>query len=991
MRRIYLLTLLALCLNLAGYAQATAGPFTIERGSNYNWDAETKTLTITGNVTVKNTDSSPITNGRIVVTGGTSEKPLEITLNGISIDVNTNQNACAFDVTAGSNVKLKLTAENTVISGKNKAGLHIPPDATVEITAANDDAGKLVAQCKVENWPCGAGIGGNNQETSGTLIIRGGTIDASVIGGGAGGHAAGIGGGEGGSNGTILIEGGKVIATGGSCSTGIGGGNGGNGGTITISGGTVTATGGAYAAGIGGGSSTSSTPTPNCGIITITGGNVIAQGGSYCPGIGNGGWESYGSPKGTIIITGGNITSTGGNRASSDIGESNWINSFVSTLIVGPEVTFTKAPTIQSEQYSGFVFQKDATEATVAGTAAELPVDMTIPDGKTLTIPAGASLTVSGTLTNNGVIKVSGSITGTDKITGSGKLQYEASFNLNRGEGTIPDPQFVKSGEKATLPGTTPTRQYYSFEGWYDTEEPSGGTTLADKSITKVTVFYARWKANEFTVNATDQPGTYGSAFTLDLSSFIIINESKPCGDITYSLESGSHPSGLALSEGTVSGTPKATENTTVTYKATAANGAAKEFTVTYQIGKATVAVTPKEGQELYEDEDPSYDANGIIDDDTPLNSGKLGKDGTHITQGDLDLTTDGKKNYELTFTTNIGYTVLSGNAEDAVATLPAANGEGWYNEEIVFTAPTGFTIALTVLPMPSSLSLKSSGSTTLTWTTEGQSQTVGYTLTRTTTGKSYEHSATVSLDKTPPVLTVTPNSLSYTLNADDLLSELKEVTVDNQNVITQPDGSYSGSGTPGSHTAIATDKAGNTISISFNLSNPTPPVGPTPTPTVYYAVTLPAVEGAVTNPEAGEYDVESWGDFRFYLTLDKAYDKSLPVVTTDRGETITPRSSDNAYIIKQVRSDVQIRIDGIIKNPAPVANEKIETNHPKVWKTGNELHIQAVTDEPGYIYTPDGKLQTVCHLIAGEVETIRLPDGIYFVRIGKERFKIVL
>lgn len=87
----------------------------------------------------------------------------------------------------------------------------------------------------------------------------------------------------------------------------------------------------------------------------------------------------------------------------------------------------------------------------------------------------------------------------------------------------------------------------------------------------------------------------------------------------------------------------------------------------------------------------------------------------------------------------------------------------------------------------------------------------------------------------------------------------------------------------------------------------------------------------------------------------------------------------------------MEIFIDGIIKNPDPVANEKIEADRPKVWKTGNELHIQAVTDEPGYIYTADGKLQTVCHMIAGEVETVRLPDGIYFVRVGKERFKIVL
>ena len=173
---------------------------------------------------------------------------------------------------------------------------------------------------------------------------------------------------------------------------------------------------------------------------------------------------------------------------------------------------------------------------------------------------------------------------------------------------------------------------------------------------------------------------------------------------------------------------------------------------------------------------------------------------------------------------------------------------------------------------------------------------------------------------------------------------------------------------------------------------DPTPEPTPEPEPTpVYYTVTLPAVEGAVTDPVAGAYEVESWGSFRFYLSLDKEYDQSAPIVTTSRGETITPRTSDGAYIIKYVRQPLDIFIDGIVKNPAPVANEKIEANRPKVWKTGNELHIQAVTDEPGYIYTADGKLQTVCHLIVGEVETVRLPDGIYFVRIGKERFKIVL
>ena len=99
----------------------------------------------------------------------------------------------------------------------------------------------------------------------------------------------------------------------------------------------------------------------------------------------------------------------------------------------------------------------------------------------------------------------------------------------------------------------------------------------------------------------------------------------------------------------------------------------------------------------------------------------------------------------------------------------------------------------------------------------------------------------------------------------------------------------------------------------------------PEPEPT-YYTVTLPSVEGATTDPVAGSYDVESSENFRFYLTLDADYNQSVPVVTTSRGETITPRTSDGAYIVKYVHSDLVISISGIAKNPPPVANAEIQS-----------------------------------------------------------------
>lgn len=187
------------------------------------------------------------------------------------------------------------------------------------------------------------------------------------------------------------------------------------------------------------------------------------------------------------------------------------------------------------------------------------------------------------------------------------------------------------------------------------------------------------------------------------------------------------------------------------------------------------------------------------------------------------------------------------------------------------------------------------------------------------------------------------------------------------------------------------------TVSATFEADPVDPdPIDPDPTPTppqptVYYTVTLPSVEGAATDPVAGDYKVESWSNFRFYLTLDSAYNQSIPVVTTDRGETLTPRQSDGAYILNQVRSDVEIYISGIVKNPDPVANEAIKATAAKVWITNNHLHLQSPVDADAYIYTAAGNQQAICHLTAGQQETIQLPAGIYFIRIGNERFKIRL
>lgn len=166
-------------------------------------------------------------------------------------------------------------------------------------------------------------------------------------------------------------------------------------------------------------------------------------------------------------------------------------------------------------------------------------------------------------------------------------------------------------------------------------------------------------------------------------------------------------------------------------------------------------------------------------------------------------------------------------------------------------------------------------------------------------------------------------------------------------------------------------------------------PAPPTPPAPVYHTVTLPAVEGASTDPIAGDHEVESWDNFLFFLTLDKAYDQSEPVVTTDRGETITPRAKDGAYIIKYVRQPIVIMIDGIVKNPDPTANAEIQSGI-KVWQNNRQLFIHTDKVEQVAIYTFGGQLKKKFRSTGGD-ELVQLPTGSYIVCIGDQRFKVVL
>lgn len=158
-------------------------------------------------------------------------------------------------------------------------------------------------------------------------------------------------------------------------------------------------------------------------------------------------------------------------------------------------------------------------------------------------------------------------------------------------------------------------------------------------------------------------------------------------------------------------------------------------------------------------------------------------------------------------------------------------------------------------------------------------------------------------------------------------------------------------------------------------------------TPPVYYTVIIPAVEGATTDPVAGAYEVEAWDSFGFYLTLEPAYDQSAPVVTTDRGETLSPRSSDGKYIVKYVRNDIAIMIDGIVPNYPPVANEVL-TAGTRVWTERQMLCISTDTPAQATVIDLNGRIRKVMEVPAGETKQTLSP-GVYIIHIHHHTVKI--
>ena len=259
----------------------------------------------------------------------------------------------------------------------------------------------------------GGGGNGRNGGDGGGITIYGGSITATSRGTDSGG--AGIGGGagnngNGGAGNNIQINGGMVHATGGNLGAGIGGGGGSESGdgTVTISGGTVTAVGGNYAAGIGGGGGYQNTYggcTGGTGSVTINGGIVDASSPTDV---------YYANYKGAPIGNGGNAS--------------------------GGSV----------EKTTGIVFENGV--GTVCGTVT-FNGSYNVPADYSLNIPAGASLSGSGTLSGGGAFT-------TENLT-EDMISVPTDFYYNGEDRTTELTEAVAINGGVTICGQT-----FTVRGW---------------------------------------------------------------------------------------------------------------------------------------------------------------------------------------------------------------------------------------------------------------------------------------------------------------------------------------------------------------------------------------------------------------------------------------------------------------------------------------------------------------------------------------------
>lgn len=936
--------LLYLVFTQMAYGQETKGDFTVSGGTS---SFAGNVLTVSdGEVTVL---TNRVTSQTILLTGG------KLILAGVEITVESG-NVSPIEVAEMAEVEIELAQGSTSILESNSreaAGIHVPAGSKVTFIGSGELTAKNTKD--VDHFTYSScGIGGKYGSYScGKIIFN---LDGSVNAKG-GTRAAGIG--------TCVKQSENVPVN----------------GAILIKKGTIEAKGGVFAAGIGTGPDGS---TSGGVTVTIEGGTVNARGGSRSGDIGTG---INGATPADILLLGGTVTAR---IAPGDYATLN-------TLVVGPDVTIVNN-TVSDKYTNGFVFSGSPKTATIRSK----PVfpeghTMTIDQGEKLTVPKGTILTNNGKIINSGIIEGEGTIIGNIPAGWNGNIAY-ITYDANGGSGTVAD-TYHKEETITDFPSIDGlSKEGYTCLGWNTTKLETSALTSYDV-VSGANTLFAVWAKNPLlTSNSEEITGTVGDAFIeIDLSKNV--SNGDEIDGVTFKVKEGSSlPKGFILSaDGKLTCPDRvktAVSNSEVLITITPGNSAsAKEFTLTFNIAKGTLVVTPVPDQDIYADEYPAYTLPEYITEEGLL-TGNLAVGNGIIVKSNLALTAKGQKDHDeiVLSAENISITQKTTNAADVVAEIvPSGSGinpAGWYRNPVTLKAPVGFKIW-----MESISKTKAAPTLRDTYRLTEDGLYTGYRLVRTTTNADYSHDIDIKLDQTAPELkadfAISSHKATFTLT--DALSGIASYSYALDEA--EPSEIKNVEGAPleyevdvmaavGPHTITFTiwDVAGNKTTsalVDFTLPLPT--------------VTLPDVEGVTFNPLAGSHEVKPQGSFRFYLTLAEGYkEKSQPVVTTDRGYTINPRPSDGAYVLFDVSRDIVISISGIVPD-TPTGIADID-NATHIRTVDGTLQITVPHPTDAIITDTSGRLLRTLKLTPGTTPVEGLHPGIYIVKInGQEGRKVIV
>lgn len=664
---------------------------------------------------------------------------------------------------------------------------------------------------------CGSGgeiTGGSAEQggavlvnSGGSLTLHSGSITGNTASGGTGPgteHGNRMGGGA------VCVNGGRFTMTGGSIENNAANvtekndGGGGvllNSGSFTMSGGSITGN-----SVSGPDNSTGGGVYVNSGTFTMTDGYISSN---RAP---NGGGVTVfkGTEEGTssFNLSGGSIT---GNSAT-DSGGGIYVVGGAFSLSGAPAISGNKTGSAASNIYlnSSTIALGTLTNTTSYGVSMEKPGVFT----------SGGGATYKEKFTSDDS-EYEVQISGDELCLSSG---FTVSFDLNGGTG-IASEQKVQRGGKATDPGK-PTRDDHAFAGWYN------GDTLwnFDTVVTGNMILTAKWITNPTVTVTGDTSLTYGTDGTLTASV------SPAVQNYTYQWSCN----GNAISEATGASytIPANTAVGTYTYSCTVTAKIEGSDVTASESGNVTVTVSSKgygDGSSfnISSIPDQTYTGSQITPEPEVKFGGttlQKGTDytldyGTNINVGTGSVTITFKGNYSGTAekTFNIVYAGLPNDKTlSDYVTIPQANDNDWYNQNITLTPKDGVSIGTT-----------DAATDGVTIATEGEhTQTV---FIKDSGGNIYKTEVTYKLDKTDPTVSNinkpaedaawTKDNVTVSFNASDATSGIQTVTVskNGESVTVTPgsEGKYNFTATEnGTYTVTVTDNAGNTTTQEIEIKN---------------------------------------------------------------------------------------------------------------------------------------------------------------------------